>query len=651
MRHAHARRPTWVLALLLTAGCGGDEGEAPARSVSPNAQPEIVSMLRADLAAERHAADGGGRAWIERDPGARGPAVAGGSGRWTLVYEAGPLGIAEGGTVFFQVSPFWDWSTPQLDSPDAPGFTEVSTQAEGLELSPTTPGQQLLAIGITGRGMKEGERVRIVYGAGRLRARVDRYAERESPFWIAVDGDGDGVRGLLASSLTVEVGPGPPSRLVLTLPSTACPGEEVRLTVAVLDRVGNAGLAFEGAIALAGPKDLSVPSVARLAPRHRGRLSVRVVASGEGVFRVEGEGANGLRAVSNPLVVSADAPRVLWADLHGHSNLSDGTGTPEDYYEYARDVAGLDVAALTDHDHWGMRPLSHSPELWARIREQAEAFHTPGRFVTLLGYEWTSWIHGHRHVLYFGDEGEVLSSVDPAYESPQQLWDALRGRHALTFAHHSAGSPVATNWDYAPDPDLEPVTEVVSVHGSSEALDSPGLIYGPVRGNFVRDVLDRGYRLGFVGSGDGHDGHPGLSHLASPSGGLAAILSEDLTREAVLAALQARRVYATSGPRILLQTKLGGQPMGSSIEAATLTSGRQTEPPADELRVRVVAPGPLERVDLIRDGQVTEQILCEGQRDVRFVRTIPELVAGDYLYVRAVQTDGGTAWSSPFFIE
>jgi len=33
--------------------------------------------------------------------------------------------------------------------------------------------------------------------------------------------------------------------------------------------------------------------------------------------------------------------------------LSDGTGTPEDYFAYARDVAALDVIALTDHDHWG----------------------------------------------------------------------------------------------------------------------------------------------------------------------------------------------------------------------------------------------------------------------------------------------------------
>ena len=74
-----------------------------------------------------------------------------------------------------------------------------------------------------------------------------------------------------------------------------------------------------------------------------------------------------------------------------------------------------------------------------------------------------------------------------------------------------------------------------------------------IPGNTVRDALERGYRLGFVGSGDSHDGHPGLVHLASGgSGGLAGILAKARTREAVLEALRARRVYATNGPRIVL---------------------------------------------------------------------------------------------------
>jgi hypothetical protein len=127
-------------------------------------------------------------------------------------------------------------------------------------------------------------------------------------------------------------------------------------------------------------------------------------------------------------------------------------------------VAGLDVAALTDHDHWGVPFLDRSPALWREIEDANARFHAPGRFVTLPGFEWTSWLHGHRHVLYFGAEGAVLSSLDARFETPAQLWSGLRGLPAMTFAHHPAGGPIATSWAFAPDPgDRHPAVHLLPV--------------------------------------------------------------------------------------------------------------------------------------------------------------------------------------------
>jgi hypothetical protein len=629
------------LLTVVLVGCGGTES-VPGSSLSPNARPEIVATLRDDLQAVRHPADGGGKAWLVPDPDGLDQVAAGQAGRWTILFEAGELGIAESGWLFFQVPPHWGWSTPQPTSAETAGYTRVTTDAPGVELEPAMLGGGLLGIRLSGRGLSPGERVRIVYGAGVAGARADRFAERRSRFWIGVDGDGDGIRGLLAGPPEVTISAGAPAGLALHLPTVAQPGETVRLTVAALDSGGNAATGPTGEIRLSGPGE-ALQHVDRLTLVD-GRGVVEVKPLRAGVFRIEAQAAGSVEGSSNPLIVTSEARRVLWADLHGHSNLSDGTGTPEDYFTYARDVAGLDVVALTDHDHWGLRALSQHAEIWAGIRRQTERFHQPGRFVTLLGYEWTSWLHGHRHVLYFEDDGEVLSSIDPAYETPPQLWQALRGRPALTFAHHSAGGPIATNWDYPPDPELEPVTEVVSVHGSSEAPDTPGRIYSPVPGNSVRDVLDRGYRLGLVGSGDGHDGHPGLAHLASPSGGLAAILAEEATREAVLEALRARRVYATNGPRIYLAAELAGRPMGS-VMAIDELGGKAT------LNVRVVAPAALAGIDLVRSGGVIETTGCDGRVDCNLSRELSDLEPADYLYIRARQADGGAAWSSPFFFE
>jgi hypothetical protein len=599
-------------------------------------------MLR-DRDAMRHPSDGGGRGWIEDAPGATGTVAVSSPGSWTIVYEAGPAGIEVGGSIRFIVSPFWGWSPPQTTRPDSFGYASAETNAEGVELELTVP--SFLDIRIAGRGLREGERIRIVYGGGPAGALSDRYAEQGSRFWIGVDGDGDRVHALIDTSPGVDVEAGPPAQLQVVLPSTARPGDEVRLRVALTDRVGNVGVAFSGSVTLSSvPPWPGLPPEIEFEPEDRGMRYVDVENPGPGVVRVVAEAPDaGFEALSNPLMVDATSPRILWGDLHGHTALSDGTGTVEAYLRYARDVAGLDVASVTDHDHWGFEPLDEAPEIWEAIQDAVNGFDDPSRFVTLVGYEWTNWIYGHRHVLYFGEGGRLFSSLDPLHDTPAELWDALRGQDAMTFAHHSAGGPVPTDWSYAPDPELEPLTEIASVHGSSEAPDSPFPIYSPLPGNWVRNALDRGYRLGFVGSGDSHDGHPGLAHLGAGQGGVAAILSPDLTREGVAQALRSRRTYATNGPRIILQTALDGLPMGSEP-----TAPRHGEPSV--LFVRVVACAPLERVDVIRSGRVITSIDVEDSLEFRGTVDLAALVAGEYVYVRAVQVDGGTAWGTPFFV-
>jgi hypothetical protein len=637
------------LTLVACLACGDDRLPPRIQSLSVDAKIDTHQMLREDLETVRHPSDGGGRAWLVGADDRDGPirVQAGSTARFDIIYEAGEHGISEWGVIFVETSPFWYWGDPQAHTAEAPGYTTAETQAPGVTLTRQALGPNLLGIQITGRALEPGERVRITLGAGEQQVRVDRYAEDESRIWIAVDGDADGIRSVLPGSPWINVVAGEPARLVLTVSSTAQPGEEVTMTAAILDRYGNAGVDYAGEITLKGlPAGLGFPDRIRLDTQDTGRRTIHAVAPAEGIYRIVAEATGGLAAESNPLVVKAGIQALQWGDLHGHSGLSDGSGTPEQYVTYARDVSALDVVALTDHDHWGMEFLDADPENWQRIREVNAAFHRPGEFVTLLGYEWTSWLHGHRHVLYFSDEGEILSSMDSRYETPALLWSALRQRPVLTFAHHSAGGPISTNWDYAPDPLLEPLTEIVSVHGSSEAADAPGLISNPVQGNYVRDALGRGYRLGFLGSGDSHDGHPGLAHLDTEPGhgGLAAILTSDLTRDGVLSALRARSVYATNGPRIWLEVTLDGYPVGSVLPQDEWQAGRQSV-----LTYAVSATAPVARVELIRGGSVTALPIEAGQRDLSGVAEVAPLTTGEYLYMRVVQEDAGAAWTSPYF--
>ncbi len=127
------------------------------------------------------------------------------------------------------------------------------------------------------------------------------------------------------------------------------------------------------------------------------------------------------------------------------------------------------------------------------------------------------------------------------------------------------------------------------------------------------------------------------------TGGLAGILAADLTRSGVQEALRSRRVYATSGPRILVQVTLAGHPMGSVIEVLEL-------PDEPTLSVLVLGTAGLRRVDLVQPGRV-QSLTLDGER--KFVAELPleELVHGAYVYVRVLQQDDALAWSSPIFFE
>jgi hypothetical protein len=233
----------------------------------------------------------------------------------------------------------------------------------------------------------------------------------------------------------------------------------------------------------------------------------------------------------------------------------------------------------------------------------------------------------------------VFGSLDLATREPAGLWTALRGYDALTMTHHQAGGPVATDWRVVPDPALEPVAEVCSVHGSSEAEDSPARIYGWVDGNSVRDALTRGYRLGLLCGTDGHDGHPGLAHLQAASGGIAGVFTADRTRAGVAAALRERRVFGTTGARLLLRLILDGEEMGGVVPVSGATHA---------VEVRVVAGEAVERVDLIRSGKVIDQRF-PGAPLVKERYELPAMADGEWVYARVLLADGHAAWSSPIW--
>jgi hypothetical protein len=163
------------------------------------------------------------------------------------------------------------------------------------------------------------------------------------------------------------------------------------------------------------------------------------------------------------------------------------------------------------------------------------------------------------------------------------------------------------------------------------------------RGFHVQDALDQGYRFGIIAGSDTHTSDPGnplVHHPLSPHPhrvGIMGIYATELTREALWEAMWARRVYGTTGERILVDFRLNGHLMGEEVVVAS--------PP--RLEVQVAGTAPLSRVELIRSGLV---VLTRESDDLDLTLAWQEDgVHVGYYYVRVTQKDGEMAWSSPIW--
>lgn len=615
--------PLLLVSLLLVAGCAVDRDPVP---------------------------DGTGSASIEPNDAV----LVGSTGAWQIHYQAGPQGLPARAAVVFHLPLYWQWTRPQATAPRRPGYVwaERSSGRAVGELG-LNPGGMYVHVEPGRGGLEPGELLTLHYGSTDpdrpSPVRADPFAEDAQVFRVAVDGDGDGQFADIAAPPSLRlVARGARQLAVALSPSLIAPGGSLRITVAPLDEMDNLDEGFTGSasiswLSLFSPAD-TIP-IATLAAAERGTMLWRGRApDAPGRYRVLAQSADLPSSLSDPLTVRLNpgTRKLVFADLHGHSAQSDGTGGTDDYHFYAWRVAGLGAAALTDHDHHGMQPLTAAA--WEEQQSVARAYDRPGEYVTLLGYEYTNWHSGHRNV-YFRDEGgPIYAWSDSLTDEPPELWARLDSTRALTIPHHTAGEPMRVDWNYHL-PALEPVVEIVSVHGSSERVGAQDAVRGATPGHTVIDALNRGYRLGLIGSGDGHVGHPGR-RLASFPWGLAGLWVDEHSRAGVWDALRRRSVFATTGPRIIVRFAAGNVPMGGVLPM----KGIETESMPLLLIGEVLGTAPLTRVEIVKNGETLVAFGPEEDPLSQRLNAWDLGQQGDYYFLRVTQEDRAMAWSSPVWI-
>ncbi|MCL4425735.1 MAG: CehA/McbA family metallohydrolase [Firmicutes bacterium] len=591
-------------------------------------------------------------------------------GSWVITYTAGERGIEVGGSVRLEIPN--GFSMPQLHYPELPGHTSATCSNPRVKLQLTldwpagrrayvTRWGRHVYIKVLDERLAPGETITITYG------NVHRFAfvGAEAPiladlveFTVATDTDGQRRAPfsgyyLLPESPRLRIINGSARTLRVLVPSQAEVGKPVEVSVVAEDESGNVATDFQGEISWSSPDETAIlpPMTSFVGNQqgiHRPEKGITFLTPGEKRIRVEGP--NGLVGESPPLEVGDTARelKIYWGDLHGHTALSDGFGTPEDYYQYAREVAGLDFAAISDHAQY------MSDEDWEHIKDVGRRFYQPGRFVTILGYEFS---HNPVKPPYYGDkcvyypelEGPLLRETDmwhEEYVDLPSLGEQFKAHGALMVIHaHAHG--VTSYYD----PHLTRLYEIHSIWGSSEYPGNPRPVLSFHRQDASQDcaqaALAKGFRVGFTGSSDCHMGRPGytrwLARVPAYRNGLVAVLASALTRKEVFGALWDRRCYATTGEKILLDFTLEGHQMGEEL---TLPPGQKKI----RARVKVTGTGDLGPLTIVKNGR--DFYTYQGLGPTASFEWVDQEIGGpSYYYLRVTQKDGATAWSSPIWVD
>ncbi|HCU37341.1 MAG TPA: DUF3604 domain-containing protein [Armatimonadetes bacterium] len=492
------------------------------------------------------------------------PVVAGSYGTWQLTYTAGQWGIDDGGTVLVLWRFATDWGTPQTEDPRAEDYLSVTTDSSASlrvrfdSKAHVRPWRKGVVIDVFDNGILPGETITITYGdtsGGSPGSRVQTFCETSFEFRVMVNPIATGRFIKLRGCPEIMVIAGAPEALKVIAPTCCRPGEQGVLRLKFEDAWGNPTGGFDGVIRLAADPLLGLPSEVAYVADETGVMPIPFACPAEGVYRVSAS-AEQMEATSNPIECSSQyALRRYWGDLHGQSESTVGTNTVADYFRFARDKACVDFCSHQGNDFQLTR------DNWAEVQREVRAHNAPGRFVTLLGYEWSGNTGGggDHNVWYLRDNEPIYRSghalvdddadIDTDRYPIESLYEQLQGRDVVLAAHVGGRRADLARHDES----LKRLVEVYSAWGEFEWM--------------LTESLRLGHTVGVVANSDGHKGRPGASYPGVGQfgvyGGLTCVYAPDLTREAVFEALRERRCYGTTGQRINMRFTAGDYFMGS----------------------------------------------------------------------------------------
>lgn len=305
-----------------------------------------------------------------------------------------------------------------------------------------------------------------------------------------------------------------------------------------------------------------------------------------------------------------------FGEVHAHTGESDGNGMGRDAIEFAFDN-GADFFSVTEHSHY------FTQKAYDAQKAAANELNRPGRFAALYGWEMT-WNNtcgywGHMNVI---GSDKVVSNIHGV--NMPDLFKWLQGEPNAVGMFNHPGQAWGDFEDYGfwtPEADRQMALAEIKGRGYDQQYAL---------------LLSRGWH---VGPAFNEDNHAPNWTIASPY--ITGVLAPALTRENIMDAFRARRVYSSADPTMKIYYKINGAWMGSRLDNP------------DELNVSVKITTENEngigRIEIIgEDNILVTQKFVGARQSYEWNLTLP--VEFDYYYLR-ISNGAQYSVTAPVWIE
>ncbi|WP_346915625.1 CehA/McbA family metallohydrolase [Clostridium sp.] len=325
-----------------------------------------------------------------------------------------------------------------------------------------------------------------------------------------------------------------------------------------------------------------------------------------------------------------------FGQLHSHTNISDGTGSLDEAYTWAKNH-GADYYAVTDHSNWFDNDTAatladgSASKAWTNAHVTADEYDKADDFTAIYGYEmtWSGSTGGWGHMNTFNTPGFETRS-NKAMDL-QNYYNTLQTQpQSISQLNH----PGKTFGDFADfgyySAGADKVVNLVEV-GNGE---------GPIRGSgyfpsyeYYTRALDKGWHVAPTNNQDNHKGKWYTSNTART-----VIISTDNSREALYDSMRNLNVYASEDENMTIDYTVNGSIMGSSLGEVDKLN----------FKVNIADDDAIKKVSVISNGgvEVTSKDFNSKNVDWQFELS-PEYT---YYYLKIVQGDEDIAVTAPVWV-